>query len=375
MSLGSLLLTVAVARRTDVSGLGDFSVALSVILITGGFATAAVAEPLSATRPSDVAVFRAAHRATLLGFCVLPFAALLAFMLQSPPILAAATASPFVALFSHYRYMHIAVRGGRTPILMELPRAFIALGALIMSIMNIGSSLPFLVAWLLSITATALLLFLRDWHRFHTSAPRHDTALPFSQAFGIQYLVGSGAVHLTTLLLALVADKAVNGALRGGATLLGPLAFFVTALQTLLIPLLASAGPARLRTAAVISGAGATAVAIGVSLLGIIPASLGESILGETWSVARPLLPLMGLDLVFATASSPAQAGLKSVLAGRSLLRTQLLVSPVRVTLVLTFAATAGAYGAALAMASASILSAVLWWMTWIRVGRSRRQS
>lgn len=334
-----------------------YALAMATVTFVSGLAVGAISEPLSSFIPNRDIVMAASRRVAVIGVVVAPMILILSLVFKSPEIAAAGILAPLIALFNHYQYSAIALRGGIAPILLELPRTLVAILAVISSVILPLNAAVYFIAWIGAISLTSLAVLI------HSRVRKSDTALPefSSTPFTLEFLLGTGSVQLMTFLIGGFAGTEVNGAIRGGGTVYGPISLLVSAVQMLFIPFLASSGSARYAHAIRLSVLGGLAAGAGVLLLLAVPDELGVVLLGETWAVARPLLPMMGVDVIAATAYGPLVAGLKSVRDGTRLLRTRAILSPVRVVAVVVCAIHWGAFGAVTALAAAAVLSLLLW--------------
>ncbi|WP_322920491.1 MATE family efflux transporter [Nocardioides renjunii] len=96
-------------------------------------------------------------------------------------------------------------------------------------------------------------------------------------------------------------------AVRGAGTLLGPAAVLFSALPAVMVPeLVRVLGDDRARLAAAQAAVMSVLVLAWAVCLALVPQSIGEQVLGETWMVSRAILPWVVLEqVVWALASGP----------------------------------------------------------------------
>lgn len=371
-SIGSFLLTVAVARSTDVAGVGRFALALSLALLVTGTLRSTHSEILATQRDASHAEAQAAAGLVARNSLVFVLPLLvIAFGFRSWEIAAIALFAPSISLFEHYRYCNIAFGSSWWAGVMELPKVVVALVALIISTQRPLPPVAILAAWLsaASVMAFTTHVTVRARNGFsQTRSIRPRSSL----AFGFQFLIGDGAIQLTSVVVAMVAGLAVNGALKGGGTILGPFALVVIAVNSLLIPYFARATDGIRARAAALSMVGS--IVIGLLLVGVLflPNRVGVFLLGETWDAALPVLPMLAADLVATTFGFPPQAALKALLATRALVCARISSSCLRVALVTLAAFNSDAEGVAGAMALSALFSAITWWVVLLHVAPRR---
>jgi O-antigen/teichoic acid export membrane protein len=116
---------------------------------------------------------------------------------------------------------------------------------------------------------------------------------------------------LAPLLLAAVMTSYMTfgdvAAVRGAGTLLGPAAVLFAALPAVMVPeLVRVLGADRSRLAAAQAAVMSVLVLAWAMCLILVPASIGEQVLGETWAVSRAILPWVVMEqVVWALATGP----------------------------------------------------------------------
>ena len=112
---------------------------------------------------------------------------------------------------------------------------------------------------------------------------------------------------------------------------------------------------------------------IGAVLTQFIPDDVGTAILGESWSMAEPLLLLAGAVTAVSLFTVGTVAGIRALGAGREGLAARIVVSLVAIAFGSVGAVLNGAYGALTALALSSPLQIATWW--WLLVKASRPKS
>ena len=196
---------------------------------------------------------------------------------------------------------------------------------------------------------------LQNWIR--TSAGdrlRYGATYALSAANGLLFLV---------VVAALIGSPAI-AALRGSASVMGPLSVLLASLNLVAVPefrRMADASPAEywrpMRKVATLL----CIIPIVVGVLSIyVPDSWGEVLLGPTWSVAQPLLPVTAVQYVALTWNYSADVILTSQANSRAVLALQ-VVHALAITGAATIAAIAfgTAFSVAVGLAVGVTLSTV----------------
>lgn len=161
---------------------------------------------------------------------------------------------------------------------------------------------------------------------------------------------------------------AVVGGVRGAMVLFGPLTMVFTGLVLVGLPesvRLRRRSTAELGRLITMLGVGMPTVGVAWTLgLLLVPDSLGVTALGANWSVARPLIPAVGLLVASSGCTFASLVGLRSVGAVRTSLRARAWSVPVTWAGAIGGVSLAGAPGAAAGLAVGSCVDAALAWVT-----------
>lgn len=371
-SVTNFALAITIARSASLSELGAFGVAFSIYALLTGMTRSAVAESILSLREWRPTFLQSGHNVTLVasaaGLAVVSIGA----VLDLRYMVAVGLALPGLALYDHLSVINMAVGRPRHALLQEFFRAFSVL--LLVGSSTIWSLAPFalFVGWC-SIgaaigVALALITGAGVWPRWTND--RAETRV--AAGFGIDYIVSSGLAQLTPSVLAVAVGNGVVGSLRGAATLLGPVALIASTARSLLIPYLAAAH--HLDRELQLRRAGLTTAMLVGSVLPfavaavLIPDPLGATLLGSNWAFAKPLMPALILELLFALGGSVPFAGHRAGRASGRTLRIRLALAPIRLGGVLVGSIWFGAEGAAYAMAILAAISFATWWISYTRL-------
>ncbi|MDQ3146756.1 MAG: hypothetical protein M3R01_07445, partial [Actinomycetota bacterium] len=378
-SLTNFALAILVARSASTGGFGAFELTYSIYLFFVGASRAVSSEPLL-VRHSDqsgaevrTATAQATGTALVVGAIAGVACLVVAQAFQDPSrdaIRALGLVLPGLLLQDAWRFSFFAA--GR-PAKATANDGLWALSQLVIVLWLLQRQddtpiAAFVLAWGASAGIGAVVgaiqakvlprpLAAATWLRRH-----RDLGPRFLGEFG----VGLGAAQLALWLIGVVGGLRVLGALRAAVVVLGPFRILVSAAPGAAIPELI-----RLRNRSLTRFARAvTLTSVALSLLigawgvaaYLMPTSVGESILGENWAAARPLLLLTTLSWSALGLVTGAMIGLRSLAAARRSFRARLAIAPAVVIVSVVSVSVGGATGAAGGLAAVSCGSALVWW-------------
>jgi O-antigen/teichoic acid export membrane protein len=384
-SLTNFGLAILVARSVSAEAFGAFSIALLTFSFVIGINRATVSDPLmirfSAAPPEALshAVRQAAGAALVLGLVGGGLCALIGLLFTGDTrtaLVALALALPGLLVQDTWRYGFFAAGRPRAATINDAVWTVVQFGAIgLLMLTGTGSVLLFTLAWggaalAAGFVGCAQLRTLPD----PSQAKRYyDESKHLSIRMGIDYVLNMGAVNLATYMVGAIVGLAGIGGLRAAQTLLGPLQLLFSGLSSFVLPVfskqVASGGAVRrlaVLTAAVASGVAATWVLI----LVVLPRSLGESLLGDSWDGARHVMLACGVVSIAVAAAMGASLGLKALSRPDYLLRVTLVQAPLIVGLGAYGAVTDGATGAAIGFAIAQVVGAALSWIVFVAAER-----
>ena len=188
--------------------------------------------------------------------------------------------------------------------------------------------------------------------------------------FAGEFAANNGQAQVTLVALAAVSGTTATAGFRGAQVLFGPQRVLSSGLTLAVLPegVRIRSRPDRLqwlvRALSVFNTA--IVVVMGIVLLAL-PTSIGEALLGDSWSATSPvILPMLAYSIT-GTASSGPSIGLRVIERASTCLRIQLLVSPLAIVATVIGMIAAGAVGAAWGLAVAGAAGTVLWVTSWRR--------
>lgn len=372
--------SLLVARQVSAEEFGAFALAFVAFTYAIGASRALVSEPLvvrfSGTAGGDRlrAIGDSAGAALLTGVTLGAVAAGVGLVvpgLTGTLLVALGCLMPALVLQDHWRLAFFASGRPKAAFINDSVWALLQIGTIVLLIWGgRGETLAYLLAWGGSAAAAAVLGIRQagtrprlgssatGWLRAH-----RDLGGRFAGSF----LVNQGAFNTAEVLLGVIVGVAAVGAVRGVAVLLGPMRVVFSTVTAFALPLLSrrvSAGQAVVRPAAAVSLAAGGLAAVWAGGLVLLPASVGEELLGETWEGASTVLPILGLQWVVIGVATGAALGLKALAHARLLLRVTLVQGPLAIALGAGGALLGGLVGAATGLLLAQTTGALLiWWL------------
>ena len=376
-SLLSFAVGVYVARSLGVVEFGAFSLAwvtYGVALnISRGLSTDPLAVRYTAVRRSTwrAAVARSSGTAIavglLTGTCCVAAGLLLGGSLGAA-FGALGFVLPGLLLQDSWRFAFFASGQGGKALVSDITWA-VALVPLLMLASRNPSVTGFVLAWGGAAAVAALASGLQAWIMPRLSKAR--SWLSENSDLGARYLVEnvsiSGAAQLRAYGLGAIAGLAAVGAVRGAEMLMGPFLMVLSGIGLVAVPeavrVVRRSVRALPRFCLLLGGVQAVgAMAWGLTLMLLIPDTIGRHALGEVWDAASALILPVTLAVMSASLSTGATAGLRALGLARRSVRAQLFGSAAYVTLGVAGAAIGGAVGSAWGVALATFLAACVWW-------------
>lgn len=338
-SVSGLVVAVAVARTSTVSETGRFGIAVSAILLLGAVARSGAVDPVVvlARRPEDL---RSLARASCIGLVGAVAVAVAAFALDSTWLAVSALASHGMVLRESIRAAQLARGSVSRVAVTEAVWAVSAVVASAGAITGLWSALSAFAAWS---AAGAFLGYLSAaLHRVDIVPSWRRSPVPTrrSASFMGDTLIGSGSVQASVWIATALGGLVIAGGVRGAGTLAGPVTVVLTAVRAVLIPravghLSAPDGLSRLARDTVWM---AVCVLPFLAFLAFLPDGVGAALLGDTWEVVAPVMPLVAMELLFQLIAAPAEAAHRVTASERRILSIRAVLATVRITTTLVAA-------------------------------------
>lgn len=336
-SLSNIFVVFAIARVSSPSVFGEIMVEYTLLIGAVSISRGALGTPISIKAGNAAGIARdlrycIAISATVgVAGAITLAAASVAFGLSASFILLGCSA-PFILMQDISRFAALACRRPRLALASDGIWCIFSFGLFVLTVFRPTQVRPwFLVlGWLLGSVCAAIVIMvgLRVRPTF-SGIPiwiQEDLADRVRFA-GDGAITAVSAITLTASVTAFVGPAGV-AALRGAATVIGPMNVFLSAAQLALVPELRRALVSGKRMTGLVGVcsilplgmmmSGLSAI-VGLLTL-IIPSQLGAVLLGSTWETARPIMPIVAIEyiaqawLVLASATFRARNKSKLVL-------------------------------------------------------------
>ena len=378
-SLGNLTLAVGIARTSSVDDFGRFAVAFSLYLLVVGLCRSAVTEGVLSS-PTESRYTNESSRllvaiATVCG----GLAAIGGVVTDISYLWVLGIALPGLAIFDHIKTLSLGAGQARIALIQEAlwtVSVIVSLG--FASAFTIDATCIFVI-WAMAGAVIGGLQAVRLGMPLRPSWAMEGLTTRTTVGFGLEYLAGSGIAQLSTSVLMLVAGAPVVGRLRAAGTVLAPCTLIVGTARGLLIPYFArhihDGTPRLLWRASALGCVLLAAIGLAAAAIASLPNAIGLQLMGESWAQARPALPALVGELIFAAITAVLFALHRVEGAGFRGLAIEAGMAPARLIAIVAGAHYFGAAGAAWAMAGIAMIGACLWWTSYARLQAAKRDS
>jgi len=382
-SLGNFILVIAVAGATSTESFGAFLLAylaysFALALFRSGQGDVLLLRSVSGKHlVSDIEGFLAT--AVALGGAVglvLGSVGLIAGGEIRAPMLAIGLFLPFLLLQDGYRFVFISSGRGMNALQMDLLWLLLQVGlfALFHYLGTLQTS-----AGLTSIWAAGAILSIALGRYLSRQAPRPENISRWlangrhrMKGLTLDNLISSGTVYVGMYAIPLVSNLVTLAAIRGAQVLFAPLEVAINGCRLITLPSLARtlrSGQTGLRRRAV-----TLTVAYGMmaGIWGVLiistPDYFGQAVLGDTWSLAEPLLLPFAIGYIAFALSVPAMDSVRSAGTTKMIMVSRGLAGMLQGAGILVGVVAAGAKGGATGFALSLSLSLLVWIYAAIRL-------
>lgn len=376
-SLSNVLMPLLVAGVTSPSEFGYFLTAYSAFALLLAVSRSSLAVPISMASGSVEDVKREASVAVVtIALAALP---LLGVML-GVPLLAGAPWAPAYAFLAvggllalmqdNLRYA--AVARDKVGLVLSSDAIWLAVICLSIPVRTATSESATAVTALWALGALVSMMVLAAW----TLTPLHPRAAVQTwksqgKARGslvIGAVSAAASVLVANILIARLAGPSTNAALGGAGQLMAPINILIALLGLALLPAAAKRTARWSRSAFALAGG---ALAVGsvtwsVAMM-LLPYAAGAALLGESWELARKVLPPVGVATAAVAVGAAGAAHMMRLSRESTLARMRLAQGGLRIGLT---ALVAIMLGTALSLAMAEVLltvvfAAMVWRLGW----------
>lgn len=190
-------------------------------------------------------------------------------------------------------------------------------------------------------------------------------------SFGLQALIGSGSVHISTLLLAAIVSPILVGELRAATTVFGLVNIVTITMQSIVINLLAGVKERKalllrlVRTLLVVQG-----ILAAMTLMGGL--FLGPVLFGSSWRNSSQLLPWLALDSLLVAGGTFAIAAHKVDRVAKNASWIALIGGVLRVGLIPAVGLIGETVWVIIALCFVSMVNTGMWWLSYSLYRRGR---
>lgn len=364
-SIGNLSLTIAVARQVDTPEFGRFSLVILVYALITGVLRAAVLEGSLARQQSrrieKMGVVETGVYATIIGL----IAMIVGLVLNSPYVIILAASLPGLVAFDYIRVLWLARGDSGRALMIDGLWAAVTICAAGLSIIGNVSPVETFVVWAATPTVISAAAIAR-WMPVKFAMPHRQARF----SYAVDFLIGSGSTPAAMYVLAATAGPSIVGIIRAAATPMSPINLIAGAIRPLAIAWVGASSQNRFGASLKACVLTCLALLPYVFAVVLIPDSLGQALLGETWDSAKAVLLPLGLEAVLGVANSIGFAGHRGLRAARRVLNIRLVMAILRVGTLLPAAAVWGVVGAAWALPISTLVGVSLWWISWSNIAK-----
>lgn len=378
-SLGTFVLSVAVARSSDLSGFGAFAIAFTIytLALTGSRALLTMPYMMEASAKGSRPALASGALGAVVTFSVLVAGALAIVALIFDGslrlyLLLIAVGLPALLLQDAYRYVLLQIHGIRSVAVIDSGWTGLQVGLSLLVVLTAADSTgPWhMSAWMVAAGAAAFWGWRRTGIRPHVGdgwqfiIRTRRTGVPLLvEAFAIS---GGGAA--AGMAVAAVGGLVALAPLRGAGVVLGPVSVATGGLLFLATPIVLRTGASDrvrlLRRCALFGGVVTMVSLLTAILVLLIPTEVGVALLGQVWVESRPVVFPVALAIAAYAVQTSAMLGFRAHHITTRTMVVRLYTFPVPALSAVAGLLWGGPPGAAYGMAAAGLLTAAaLWWM------------
>jgi O-antigen/teichoic acid export membrane protein len=364
-SLVSLLITIVIARQDGPADLGIFGVCFALLSLVQIF-TQEIGINRALVDPGNAPQRQIAYSRSLsVAFLITAPMILVGILFWYPIVIISGFVLPSYIAFNFLRLLTMTDGKMRWGILADVLLVASVAVATVLTIFLGFSSLIVLATWAVILPVSSLILQLQLRLRFRLGWDTQNKQYS-GVSFGIQNLVGFGTVHISTFALAGLFGSVLVGAIRGAATLLGPVNLVTTSMNTMAIRQLGVSGPNRRKQAVwTWFGLSTGIAAAGGLLTWLIAMNYGSMLLGESWGVIEALVVWKCIDAALVALGVTPRAAHRVDQRDAVAWKVSILSGIARLILLPIGGWWAGAVGVIIAEVITTLLTSCLWWISY----------
>jgi O-antigen/teichoic acid export membrane protein len=370
--------SVLAARALSSSGFGAVAIGFSVFLLVLGISRAWSSEPLVIRYSASLAIqrapaiSRAAGSSVAIGILAGVLLAAVAFALDGTlraALLVLAISLPFLALQDLWRFALIMQGRQRSAAANDGLWLLIMLLAFAIGTRSGLSPAGAIASWTVgAVVAAGLGVAQLRCRPSRGALSWWAEQRDLGARFALEFLLVTGVAYALTIGVAAIGGLDDSAGLRGATVLMGPLNILFLGVGIQVLPLMVrdvSVAPSRLWPTATRTSVGLSAAAAvwGLALI-LVPDGVGQALLGDSWAVALPLLPVFTWMYVAAAAGTGALYGIRALADAKRGLRVRLALSPFVIAAGVIGVAIAGPIGGAIGLATVNSIAIPIWWIS-----------
>jgi O-antigen/teichoic acid export membrane protein len=374
----NVLIAVLAARLLDAASFGLFGLVFLLYVMAQGVSRALVCDPLLVhpveaenRKPEVIGTSCTLGIALGVGVILLGLVMLLVDEGLGVALVVLGAFLPLLVLQDLGRYLAFATQRPTSALVLDLTWLVLLAGAVVPLFVTDTESLAwFIAAWSGSGAVAGLLVFVQHRAgglRLGLAWLRHTWG--FSWRYLISYVATQGGALAASSAVGAIAGARALGGVQGAILLVRPFTTFqiaVTAASIGHVTRSLGATEAIRRHVAGTTVLSTAAAAINLAIMLVLPDSVGEAVLGESWEVAEPLLLATGVQIVFLGLMTGVRAGLLGMRAIRKVMRIDVMTTALVLAASIVGAVINGALGALWAITFVQAFVAIVMWITFL---------
>ncbi len=366
-SLGNFGLTLTIAHRSGLTGIGQYALAFSTYVLVTSMVQAGVTESVLTAKDGVRRRKDAEHEISLIGLILSAIVLAVGLGLGSAYLILTGLAIHGMLLYDYIKITNMAILDPRVALRQEVAWTLLTFAGVVAGLMRVIDGTVVYAIWALSGAAIGYLGAIGSRMSMMPRWPSNRTETRLTALYSFDQVIGPGTVQLTTFLLATLSGLAVVGALRAAGAFFSILTLVVSTGRTLaipyLVPTLTREPRQELRAAVKITAVQVALLAPVAFAIALLPLSVCRLVVGASAVAAKPILVPLAIDAVLTVVATTAFSGHRAKRAGSRTVIVFLITCPLRLFLVLVAAHYWGAIGAAWGTATFTLLgTAIFWW-------------
>ena len=365
-SISNFILSIVIARSGSVAEVASFAIGFAGFITISGISRAMVGEPSSARLLPIDSLRQGGQQVSCYGLILAVVIFLLGLLTGQPYLMAVGISGHAIALYDYSKLISTVFGNPQIAVITESIRAISIIGIAFIPTVNDKPFLIFVI-WLLTMCVASLIGILIQRIRILPTVGHAEIPFKESISYSFDYILGGGTSQAITFALGAFASPAVNASIRGAGTLFGPITMIATSVRALLLKFLSRrlfAGskfgpPIHVSLSLLIA---AIPLLIVVNLL---PNEWGHSLLGETWLVAKEVMPYLSIEVISTMLTTIPFSGHRSLGAHKRVFKIRLSLALLRLPIVIGAGILGGHMWAAIAMVTTSVLELIVWWTSY----------